>query len=243
MSESPRDNEAPQQPLSRRDRRAAAGDTGFRLNAIPFLIAGIVVVIVTAGLLWWFLGREDAEEAAEWTWTEDPADGVHARDVPAEDWEAGWCLTGFSDADSPANVISCERNYDVQVLLQREMEDDVTDGEYPGDDIVAGNANQWCHEEIELSAEAVEAVDTELQIELWHPSESTWNNDDDRLVTCFLSRTDGERLSGDFLLEGDADSDDEGTDLDEVDEDREDTESDDEDENDDAETDQDSDEE
>lgn len=245
MSESPQAKEAPQQPLSRRDRRAAAGDTGFRLNAVPFVIAGIVVVILTVGLLWWFLAREDAEEAAQWTWTEEPADGVHARDVPPEDWEAGWCLTGFSDEDSPANVISCERNYDVQVLLQREMEDDVTDGEYPGDDIVAGNANQWCHDEIELSADAVEAVDAELQIELWHPSESTWNNDDDRLVTCFLSRTDGERLTGDFILDSDADADSEGTDLDVVEGDREDADSgDDEDaENDDAETDEDPDDE
>ncbi|RJN32551.1 hypothetical protein [Nesterenkonia natronophila] len=221
MSETPQGNDAPEQPLSRRERRAAAGDTGFRLNAVPFVIAGVVVVILTVGALWWFLGREDAEEASEWTWTEEPADGVHARDVPPEDWEAGWCLTGFSDEDSPANVISCERNYDVQVLLRREMDDDVTDGEYPGEDIVAGNANQWCHEEIELSPEAVEAVDAELQIELWHPSESTWNNDDDRLVSCFLSRADGERLSGDFLAVDDSDTDAEDADVDVVDEDRE----------------------
>jgi hypothetical protein len=239
MSETPQDNEASEQPLSRRDRRAAAGDTGFRLNAVPFVIAGVVVVILTAAALWWFLGREDAEEASEWTWTEEPADGVHARDVPPEDWEAGWCLTGFSDEDSPANVISCERNYDVQVLLRREMDDDVTDGEYPGDDIVAGNANQWCHEEIELRPEAVEAVDAELQIELWHPSQSTWNNDDDRLVSCFLSRTDGERLSGDFLAAGDSDSDAEDADVDVVDEGREEDSADEEDS--DAESDEDSD--
>lgn len=221
MSESPQDPEAPQQPLSRRDRRAAAGDTGFRLNAVPFLIAAVVVVILTAGLLWWFLARDDAEEASDWTWTEEPADGVHARDVPPEDWEEGWCLTGFADEGSPANVISCERNYDVQVLLQREMDDDVTDGEYPGDDVVETNANQWCHQEMELDAEAVEAADTELQIELWHPSESTWNSDDDRLVTCFLSRTDGERLSGDFLVAADSDADTEDADIDVVEDDRE----------------------
>ncbi|TLP73081.1 hypothetical protein [Nesterenkonia sphaerica] len=212
MSHTPQENDAPAQPLSRRARRTAAGDTGRRLNAVPFVIAGAVVVILTAALLWWFLGRSEPEQTGDWTWTEEPADGVHARDVPPEDWETGWCLAGFSDEDSPANVIDCERNYDVQVLHRQELDDEVTDGEYPGDDIVAQQANQWCHDEIELNPEAVQAVDTELQIKLWHPSESTWNSEDDRLVSCFLARADGERLTGDFLAD-EPDSDDEGDDA------------------------------
>ncbi|WP_120006649.1 hypothetical protein [Nesterenkonia muleiensis] len=205
MSESPQAGEDTPQPLSRRARRAAAGNTGFRLNAIPFLIAGVLVVLVTAGLLWWFGLREEPEEAAEWTWVEEPADGVHARGVPPEDWETGWCLSGFTDEDSPADAVRCERNYDVQILLQREMDDNVTDGDYPGDDIVTSTAEQWCHEEVELSSAALEAAEAELQIELWHPTESTWNRQDDRLVSCFLSRADGGSLRGDFLATVDDD--------------------------------------
>lgn len=205
MSESPQVSEDTPQPLSRRARRAAAGDTGFRLNAIPFLIAGVLVVLLTAGLLWWFVLRQGPEEAAEWTWVEEPADGVHARGVPPEDWETGWCLSGFTDEDSPADAVRCERNYDVQILLQREMDDDVTDGDYPGDDIVTSTAEQWCHEEVELSSTALETASAELQIELWHPTESTWNRQEDRLVSCFLSRADGGTLQGDFLATGDDD--------------------------------------
>lgn len=199
MSESPQVSEDPPQPLTRRARRAAAGDTGFRLNAIPFLFLGILVVALTAALLWWFVFREGPEEATEWTWVEDPADGIHARDVPPEDWEVGWCLSGFDNEEAPADVVSCERNYDVQVLLQRDLEDEVTEGDYPGDDIVLNTAHQWCNEEVELSSSALESVSYELQIMLWHPTERTWNREDDRLVSCFLARADGGSLQGDFL--------------------------------------------
>lgn len=199
MSESPQVSEDPQQPLTRRARRAAAGDTGFRLNAIPFLILGILVVALTAALLWWFAFRAGPEETTEWTWVEDPADGIHARDVPPEDWEVGWCLSGFDNEEAPADVVSCERNYDVQVLLQQEMEDEITDGDYPGDDIVLNTAHQWCNEEVELSSSALESVSYELQIMLWHPTENTWDQDNDRLISCFLARADGASLQGDFL--------------------------------------------
>lgn len=198
MSESPQVSEDPPQPLTRRARRAAAGDTGFRLNAIPFLFLGILVVALTAALLWWFVFREGPEETSEWTWVEDPADGVHARDVPAEDWEVGWCLSGFDNEETPADVVSCERNYDVQVLLQRELQDEVTDGDYPGDDIVLSTAHQWCNEEVELSSSALESAEFELQILLWHPTENTWNRENDRLVSCFLAHADGGSLQGDF---------------------------------------------
>lgn len=198
MSDSPETNQGPQQPLSRRARREAAGDTGFRLNALPFLIIGILVVLITAVLLWWFLGREEEDEPADWTWVEDPLDGVHARGVPPEDWEAGWCLSGYTDEETPADVMDCERSYDVQVLLQDELEDDVTEGDYPGDDVVSHSANLRC-EGVQLNSAAIESLGAELQREIWYPTETTWDNEDDRLVSCFLTRTDGGSLRGDFL--------------------------------------------
>ena len=220
MSELPQVRADTEQPLSRRARRAAAGDTGFRLNAIPFLIAGILVVLVTIALLWWFVFREGAEEATEWTWVEDPADGVHARDVPPEDWEVGWCLSGFTDDGSPADAVRCERNYDVQIVLQRELDDEGADGDYPGDDIVISTAHEWCHEEVELSASALEEASDELQILLWHPTETTWDRQDDRLVSCFLGRSDGGSLQGDFLAtDTEADTSAEDSDVDVIDED------------------------
>lgn len=217
MSESPQVSQGSQQPLSRRARREAAGDTGFRLNAIPFLIIGILVVLITAFLLWWFLGREEEPEPIEWTWVEDPADGVHARGVPPEDWEAGWCLSGYTDEETPADVMDCERSYDVQVLLQDELDDEITEGAYPGDDVVSHNANLRC-EEIALSSSAIESLGAELQREIWYPTEDTWNNEDDRLVSCFLTRADGGSLRGDFLDTSDDDPDDDEEEVEIVDE-------------------------
>ncbi|WP_022872912.1 septum formation family protein [Nesterenkonia alba] len=198
MSEDETTSSAPEQPLTRRARREAEGDTGRRFNAIPFLIAGVLVVLLTGGLLWWFVLRETpTEETTDWTWTDTPADGVHARDVPSEDWEVGWCLSGYVDEDTPADVVDCERSYDAQVLLRQEFDEDEED--YPGDELVLDVAHQWCEDDIELSSEALAEVDYELHVEVWHPTQTTWRSEGDRMVSCFLTRPDGQTMSGDFL--------------------------------------------
>lgn len=196
MAESEPASQSADAPQTRRARRAAAGDTGRGIHALPFLIAGLAVVLLTAAVLWWFLFRDDGEdEAGSWEWIEEPVDGVHARDVPAEDWESGWCLTNFSDEDSAADAVDCQRSYDVQVVLRR----NINDGPYPGDTEVIDTAHQWCHDDLELSSETLAEADYELQVQLWHPTESTWRSDYDRMVSCFLTRPDGEQMSGDFM--------------------------------------------
>ncbi|WP_300342517.1 hypothetical protein [Nesterenkonia sp.] len=188
--------------LSRRARRAARGDDSRRLNAWPYLIASVLVVLITLGALWWFLWRPVEEEVA-WEWVDDPVDGVHARDVPPEDWEAGWCLTRFEDDQTPADVVDCEQSYQAQVMLRR----NISDGPYPGDQVVIDTAHRWCHEELPLDTEAVAQADYGLEVRLWHPTESTWRDDYDRMVSCFLTRADGEEMSGSFLAaEDDAES-------------------------------------
>lgn len=188
--------------VPRKTRRAAAQARGRELNAIPFLIAAGLVLLVIFGLLWWFLWRDaDAGEEASWEWVEEPADGVHAREVPPEDWEDGWCLSNYVDEESPADVVDCAQTYDRQILHRR----NISDGPYPGDAEVADTAHQWCQQDLELNAEALEDVDYELEIQLWHPTESTWRGDYDRMVSCFMVRADGAGLTGNFLAEADAD--------------------------------------
>lgn len=200
MAGSERPPQSTPTPGSRRARRAAAGDDGRQLNAIPFLIAAVLVMLVIFGLLWWFLWRDaDAGEEASWEWIEEPVDGIHARDVPPEDWEDGWCLSGYVDEETPADVVDCEQTYDTQIMHRR----NISDGPYPGDTEVIETAHQWCHEDLELNAEALEDVDYELEIQLWHPTETTWRSDGDRMVSCFMTRPDGAGLSGNFLAEAD----------------------------------------
>lgn len=195
MSDPDSPYETTQTPLSRRQRRRDREDDPQRLHALPFLLAAGVVVILTAGVLWWFLIREPPEEEPPpWSWSDNPADGIHARNVPAEDWEAGWCLTDYENEDSPADVIDCERTHDAQVLLRREL----PEGDYPGSQELAEAGQQWCHEDIELNEEALADLDEdeELEIQIWHPTESTWE-EDDRLISCVLTRPAGD-LAGDF---------------------------------------------
>ncbi|GAB3849245.1 hypothetical protein [Nesterenkonia populi] len=206
MSEDPRSTAEIARPATRRQRRAAS-EQGVQLNAIPFLIAGALVVLVTLGLLWWFVIREpgEDEDAGAWEWIEEPADGVHARDVPPEDWETGWCLVGYATEDEPADVVDCEQSYDVQVVLRQ----NISDGSYPGDTEVADTAHEWCHDDLSLNEDAVAEADYDLAVQLNHPTESTWNREDDRLVSCFLTRSDDGSLTGDYMLDEDADDEDE----------------------------------
>lgn len=182
--------------LSRRNRRASAGDHGRRLNAIPFLLAAVLLGLIIFALLWLFVWRDDdAAEENTWEWIEEPVDGVHAREVPPDDWETGWCLGGFVDEETPADVVNCQATYDRQIMLRR----NISDGPYPGDATVIDTAHQWCHDDLDINTETLEQVDHELEIQLWHPTESTWDSDYDRMVSCFLLHAEGAGLSGDFF--------------------------------------------
>src|SRR5699024_8550996 len=185
-------------------RRVAAGDSSRRLNAVPFLIAALLLALITLGLLWLLVwSDDDADQEAAWEWVEDPADGVHARDVPPDDWETGWCLSGYVDEQTPADVVDCEQTYDRQIMLRR----NISDGPYPGDAEVADTAQQWCHDELDVNTETLAQVDHELQIQMWHPTESTWEDDYDRMVSCFLVHAEGAGLSGNFLPTDEEDDD------------------------------------
>ncbi|GAA1811019.1 hypothetical protein [Nesterenkonia flava] len=217
---------------TRRQRRAARGDTSGGLLLLPFIAAGGIVIILTFGLVWWLVLREPPVEETPWEWNANPGmDGIHARDVPPEDWEEGWCLVGYEGEETEADVIDCDQRWDAQVMLRRDMEQD----SWPGDEIVIETAHRWCHDELELNPEATAALTQYLRMELRHPVQQTWNREDDRLISCFLTAADGGQLTGDFTLdtaatdtggtEGgssdvDADSPDQGADVDVVEEPR-----------------------
>ncbi len=182
--------------MTRRERREAAGDIpAQRLTPLPFLIAGIALIVVTGLTLWWFMWRPGSGADLSQQWVDDPGPGgIHARDVPPEDWETGYCLTNFEDEQSPADVIDCEGEYDTQLLLRTQLEGD----SYPGAEDVASQAERVCEEDVELSQEAVDESGEDLALHQWYPTESTWDQGD-RRVDCMLARDDEEPISGDFL--------------------------------------------
>lgn len=190
---------------SRKSRREAAGDIpSRRLNALPFLIAAVLVIIITGGILWWFLGRDGSEdEPIEYVRAESPSNGIILADAPPEEWLAGDCLRGFDPEDdlSPATVIACDWDYDAQVVHWEDLED----GPYPGAQEVEEQAMAACDtaQQEALDQEAVDAYDP-LEGVVVHPDRSTW--DDDRRVNCLLQRADGGQMSGSFIVDPEEDS-------------------------------------
>lgn len=203
---SPAEDGAPSETMSRRERREAAGDIpAQRVTPLPFLIAGTALLIVTGITLWWFFMGPGSGEDISQEWVDDPGPGgVHAREVPPEDWESGFCLKNFEDEQSPADVIDCEGEYDTQLLLRTQLEGD----SYPGAEDVGSQAARVCEEEVQMSQEAVDEAGYDLALNQWYPTQSTWDQGD-RQVDCMLVRADEDTLSGDFL-DADEDSEDDG---------------------------------
>lgn len=201
----PDKDEAPSEAMSRRERREASGDIpAQRLTPLPFLIVGAALLIVTGITLWWFFIGPGSGEDVSREWVEDPGPGgVHAREVPPEDWESGFCLKNFEDEQSPADVIDCAGEYDAQLLLRTQLEAD----SYPGAEDVAAQAARVCEDEVEINQEAVDEADYDLALNQWYPTESSWEQGD-RQVDCMLVRADENSLSGDFLGDGEGSEDD-----------------------------------
>ena len=189
---------------SRRSRREAAGDVpAERLSAVPFILAAVLVIVLTGGALWWFLGREDEEEPVEHTRAEEPTNGIILADAPPEEWVAGDCLRDFDPEDdlSPATIISCDWDYDAQLIHW----EDLDGGEHPGVQAVEEQALEVCdtaQQEV-LDQEAV-ADYHPLEGVVVHPDETTW--EDDRRVNCLLQRADGEQMNGNFVQDPEEDS-------------------------------------
>lgn len=194
-----------QEPASRKSRREAAGDIpSQRLNALPFILAAVLVIILTGGILWWFLARDEAEEApADLTRAENPSNGIILADAPPEEWLAGDCLRGFDPEDdlAPATIIECDWDYDAQVVHWEELED----GPWPGQQEAEEQAMAACdsaQQEV-LDQEAVDAYHP-LEGVVIHPDESTW--EEDRRVNCLLQRADGAPMNGNFVTDPEQDS-------------------------------------
>lgn len=188
--------------LEQYDVRETAHRDPHRPSALPFVLIGGLVVLVTLALLWWFLIREEPVELPETVAEreEDPGiDGVVLRDAAPDQWLAGDCLTGFQpqDESAPATIIECDHSYDVQVVHWEDLELD----EFPGDEEISERARRACEDNGQLDQEAVDSVDFELEVRISHPTESTWRRDGDRRVNCLLQPAGGATMTGNFVVD------------------------------------------
>lgn len=188
---------------SRRSRREASGDVpSKRLNALPFVLAAALVIVLTGGVLWWLLGRED-EEPVDYTRAENPTNGIILSEAPPEEWLTGDCLRDFDPEDdlAPVTIIDCGWGYDAQLIHWEDLEGE----EHPGEEAAQEQAMSVCHaaQEEVLDQEAVDEYHA-LEGVVAHPDESTW--EDDRRVNCLLQRADGEQMNGNFVVEPEEDS-------------------------------------
>lgn len=184
---------------SRRSRREASGDVpSERLNALPFVLAAALVIVLTGGVLWWLLGRED-EEPVDHTRAENPTNGIILSEAPPEEWLTGDCLRDFDPEDdlAPVTIIDCDWAYDAQLIHWEDLEGEEHSGEE--------QAMSVCHaaQEEVLDQEAVDEYHA-LEGVVAHPDESTW--EDDRRVNCLLQRADGEQMNGNFVVDPEEDS-------------------------------------
>ena len=184
---------------SRRSRREASGDVpSERLNALPFVLAAALVIVLTGGVLWWLLGRED-EEPVDHTRAENPTNGIILSEAPPEEWLTGDCLRDFDPEDdlAPVTIIDCDWDYDAQLIHWEDLEGEEHSGEE--------QAMSVCHaaQEEVLDQEAVDEYHA-LEGVVAHPDESTW--EDDRRVNCLLQRADGEQMNGNFVVDPEEDS-------------------------------------
>ncbi|MEE1621382.1 septum formation family protein [Zafaria sp. Z1313] len=155
------------------------------LSPVWLVVAALAVVLLVVYATGRLVEAGSAGEspAAEVERSAPGIDGIIARDVPAEQFLPGDCLSGFTGALEPATVVACTTRHSAQLIGIAELED----GAYPGDGEIAAAAEASC-KEIQLDPDAVTAG--RWNYEFSRPSQGTWQAGD-RSVACFLVLVEG----------------------------------------------------
>ncbi|MEV2278018.1 septum formation family protein [Nocardiopsis sp. NPDC049922] len=127
----------------------------------------------------------------------EPTEPVGPTDVNVFSLDLGDCLNdyGADEAVSEVPVIDCGEPHDYEVYYVGDLED----GEFPGREEIVDMTAERCQEEFD-SFVGVPSGESELGFTLLFPTESGWNDADDREILCLIYETSGERATG--SLEG-----------------------------------------
>ncbi|MCS5495656.1 septum formation family protein [Cnuibacter physcomitrellae] len=157
-------------------------------SIIAIVIAGTTTAAVVGGL-------SDYTPSA----TSDPSDGgdVDETQVDVFSIQVGDCLNDTTSGTEVSDVplVSCSDPHDYEVYYDF----DITGGStYPGDDAVAQDAEEGCADAYEAFV-GIPYADSTLNYNYYTPTSTSWEEADDRLVSCVIYDPAG-KVSG--TLEG-----------------------------------------
>ena len=115
--------------------------------------------------------------------------------------DVGACLDNVPQVEQRSVaviVVPCEDPHSFEVYDQQEYfsEESTAPGvDFPGDTVVSNVAETQCITEFEEFI-GVQWEASEYDVQVWWPSETSWIDDDDRLVTCAVYRLNGEPSKG-----------------------------------------------
>ncbi len=113
-------------------------------------------------------------------------DGVIAENMPPEQLLLGDCLRGFATPLDPQTIVTCDSSHNAQLIGTFELEGDA-ESEYPGTDELLTQSEDLCKS---ISLDPSAGIDSTWTYHFSRPSKATWDKGD-RLVSCFLSLTEG----------------------------------------------------
>ncbi|SEE89770.1 Septum formation [Arthrobacter alpinus] len=132
----------------------------------------------------------EASDAAEGS----PDDGLILDALSPLDWLEGDCLRNFKDQSTVADVVLCSSPHNAQLVGTFYFEDEA---DYPGLEALKAKAVEVC-DAVSFTSDAGDI--STLKQTTAYPSETTWNEKDDRRVDCMVHDTrDGNPLTTDLI--------------------------------------------
>lgn len=110
------------------------------------------------------------------------------------DLDVGTCFDNQESADGTlldVPIVDCEGAHDNEVFANWEL----TQPAWPGPVDTERLARQGCLERFEGWV-GVAPADSELEVSVLYPTRTSWEQADDRQVTCVVHRADREQLTG-----------------------------------------------
>lgn len=182
---------------SRRELRQQQERRSKRNSWIIFFSVLIVVLAVVVFFVQQFSSSSNntADEPTETT-TRNPSpglDGIIATHVSPENFLPGDCLSNYSDADQPADIVECSTPHNAQLIGRRLYSADMT---YPGEEELRESSETFCADIPLLeNTQATYAINTS------RPSEYTWVSEGDRRIDCIVSTSDETNFSESLVEE------------------------------------------